>query len=186
MRQTGLSLARRRYSIDRRCAPGPAKFQSRLTTNPPTLAVVREGIKAVSSMDIEFVGCLAGKFRGVSWEFRGQGVSWTGSFVDREFRGRNFPQMSFARRLELTQDQASSLRMLVSGLARIRGNSVRPRKGSIRGVVLIHLGVYFACPASPTRFGAGQRSNARMACLKCSSIAPMSNICAPNKVFRTA
>ncbi len=38
--------------------------------------------------------------------------------------------MSVASRTELTQDQASNLRMLGCGLARIRGNSVRPGKGS--------------------------------------------------------
>ena len=39
--------------------------------------------------------------------------------------------MSVASRTELTQDQASNLRMLGCGLARIRGNSVRPGKGPV-------------------------------------------------------
>ena len=40
-------VARRKYSIDRRCAPRPAKFQSRLTTNlddkswNPTVSIAR-------------------------------------------------------------------------------------------------------------------------------------------------
>jgi hypothetical protein len=47
------------------------------------------------------------------------------------FQGRTeFPLMSVACRLELTQDQGPNLRMLGGGLARIRGNSGPSLKGS--------------------------------------------------------
>jgi hypothetical protein len=47
------------------------------------------------------------------------------------FQGRTeFPPTSVVSGLELTRDQVPNLRMLGSGLGRIRGNSVRPCKSS--------------------------------------------------------